>query len=273
MQLTTPEERDYDTVFPGENWFFFWRTSPSLWENKLREYQGPNPIFIPLFWGLHSESPEQHDFGGNRPETDIKRLYDTAKALGKEVVFLVPVAPAPFLPNGGLPSYLARNMVVNEQDLASATIDSDGRLNKLFSFFDPRVFQAFRRFTWSLGRYFTEKAIACEVYGADSHYLSANGGSQSFFEDKSLIFERGFSRYLAQLKEEGDLNLSEGENSKALELLKDEYSGQIKSLYAQAAGEALSANWSGVLKFGFLGGAPHEIFSRSSEFWEHPSNF
>ena len=76
MQLTTPELKEYDTVFPGENWFYFWRTSPSLWESKLREFSGAQPILVPIYWGLHSEQPEKFDFGTYKPETDLKRLYE-----------------------------------------------------------------------------------------------------------------------------------------------------------------------------------------------------
>ncbi len=106
MQLTTPELREYDTVFPGENWFFYWRTSPSLWETKLREYQGPHPIFVPVYWGLHSENPDQYDFGNYRPETDIARLFKIAKDVGRELSIVIPTTPTPFLANGGLPSYI-----------------------------------------------------------------------------------------------------------------------------------------------------------------------
>ena len=272
MQLTTPETRDYDTVFPGENWFFFWRTSPSLWESKLAEYTGPAPIFVPIFWGLHSENPDQWDFGTYRPETDLKKLYETARALGKEIALLLPLSPAPFLPNGGLPSYLARTLVIDEDDLAVAAIDNDGRLNKLFSFFDPRVFQGFRTFTAGLGRFLSENAIGCEIYGVDSSFVDGNS-SKSFFDDKSVAFERGFSRYLVQLKEEGSLASNIQENSSAMAELKHNYSEQIKSLYEQAAAETLAPNWSGALKFGFIGGAPQDIFGRSSDLWEHAGGF
>ncbi|MCO4754265.1 MAG: beta-galactosidase [Bacteriovoracaceae bacterium] len=272
MQLTTPEAKEYDTVFPGENWFFFWRTSPSLWESKLREYQGPSPVFIPIFWGLHSENPDQLDFGNYRPETDLKRLFECAKNVGKEVAFLLPLDPAPYLPNGGLPSYLARSMVVDSKGLAVAAIDNDGRLNKLYSFFDPRVFQSFRKFCSSFGRYLSENAIACEVYGAQGHFIQG-GKRKSFFEDHSGAFERGFGRYLAQLKEDGELPQNAKNEPGVMHSLTKSYSNQIQSLYAQAASEGLSANWSGELNFAFLGGATQDIFERSSELWEHSSNF
>ena len=79
LQLTTPELIEYDSVFPGENWFFYWKTSPSLWKNKLQEYRGPTPIFVPIYWGFHNENPDQFDFGTFRPETDLKRLHDRKK--------------------------------------------------------------------------------------------------------------------------------------------------------------------------------------------------
>lgn len=273
MQLTTPETKVYDTVFPGENWFFFWRTSPSLWETKLAEYQGPGPIFVPIFWGLHCEQPNQWDFGNHRPETDLKKLYETAKKLGKDIALLLPLSPSPFLPNGGLPSHLARTLAVGKKDLAVAAIDNDGRLNKLFSFFDPRVFQAFRDFSNGLGRFLSENAVACEVYGVDSQYLDGNSCS-SFFEDRSLAFERGFARYLVQLKESSELPEGISENSREFEELKSSYAEQIKGLYEACCGETLAANWSGTIKFGFLGAGPEDIFSRSSEHWDNSeSNF
>tara|TARA_Y100000780_G_scaffold232595_1_gene268698 strand:+ start:2172 stop:3899 length:1728 start_codon:yes stop_codon:yes gene_type:complete len=273
LQLTTPEAKGYDTVFPGENWFFFWRTSPSLWESKLSEFQGPSPIFVPIFWGLHNESPDVLDFGNYRPETDLKRLYDCAQKVGKELVFLLPLSPAPFLPNGGLPSYLARNLLVDERGLAVTVLDNDGRLNKLYSFYDPRVFQAFRGFCNSIARYLSENAIACEVFGANASSVES-GRVKSYFNDHSTTFNRGFDRYLAQLAHDGELDKERvASDPSEVERLKKSYSNQIQSLYEQAAKESLSANWAGELNFAFLGGASSDIFERTSEHWEHPSSY
>ena len=61
--LTSPDMKEYDSVFPGENWFLYWKTSPSLWESKLREYSGPSPIFVPIYWGYHTDFEGDLDFG------------------------------------------------------------------------------------------------------------------------------------------------------------------------------------------------------------------
>jgi len=274
LQLTTPELKEYDTVFPGENWFFFWRTSPSLWETKLREFPGSTPIFIPLYWGLHNENPEQFDFGTYRPETDLKRLFEVAQSVGKDLSFVLPLTPAPFLPNGGLPSFLSRNMLIDENGLAHAIVDNDGRINKLYSFYDPRIFQSYRKFVWNLGQYFVKTGINAEIFGVDSYYLKDHK-LVSFFMDESVVFQQGYSRYLKQMETDKSQNVDGSENypdsnQKNLAL---EYALQIKDLYSQVAQESLGGVWSGVLKYSFLGSAPEDIFSRSSDLWDHYSHF
>lgn len=275
MQLTTPEIREYDTVFPGENWFFFWRTSPSLWESKLRDFQGSGPIFVPLYWGLHNENPEQFDFGNLRPETDLKRLYEVIKSTGKDVTFILPITPAPFLPNGGLPSFLSRNMLIDQNGLAHAVVDNDGRINKLFSFYDPRIFQSYRKYVWSLGQFFIRSGINAEVLGIDSFYLNEKNEAVSFFEDNSIVFQQGFSRYLKQIQTDRNQNVEGSENYPNLseEGQKVEYADQIKNLYSQVASENLGGSWGGVLNYCYLGASTRDIFSRSSDLWDHFSHF
>lgn len=273
MQLTTPELKTYDTVFPGETWFLYWRTSPSLWESKLREYQGATPIFIPLYWGLHSEHPDQFDFGTYRPETDLKRLSEAITASGKEAIFILPLVPAPFLPNGGVPSYVAKNIIINDDGLGCSVVDNEGRLNKLFSFYDPRVFQSFRKFVWNIGQYFSQKGISFEMYGADFGYLK-EGIFSSYFYDKSVAFEQGFHRYLKQVEETEPENYERLKEDFSYEdTLKKKYANMIKDLYFQSAKESVPANWSGDLKFAFLGGCPDDIFARSSDMWEYHGDF
>lgn len=273
MQLTTPELKTYDTVFPGENWFLYWRTSPSLWETKLREYQGATPIFVPIYWGLHSEHPDQYDFGSYRPETDLKRLSEVIARSGKDAVFILPLVPAPFLPNGGVPSYIARNIIISDEGLGSAIVDNEGRLNKLFSYYDPRVFQSFRKFAWQVGQFFSQSGINFEVYGADFGHLD-NGLFVSYFNDRSVAFDQGFHRYLKQFEEnepEKYQNIKYDHTYE--ERLKQDYADMIKGLYLQSAKESIPANWSGNLKFAFLGGSPSDIFARSSDMWEYHGDF
>jgi hypothetical protein len=274
LQLTTPELKEYDTVFPGENWFFFWRTSPSLWETKLREFTGAQPILIPIYWGLHSEQPDQFDFGTYRPETDLKRLFEVTKSIGKEVSFIVPLTPAPFLPNGGLPSFLARNMLIDDNGLAHAVVDNDGRINKMYSFYDPRIFQSYRKFVWNLGQYFVKSGINCEIFGVQSNYLEG-GKLKSFFMDQSVVFQQGFSRYLKQIETDKQQNVEGSENYPDFneEDQKIEYANQIKNLYSQVAKESLGGHWAGEINYAFLGSSPTDIFSRSSDLWDHYSHF
>ena len=153
MTLTTPVPRDLDTVFPGENWFFYWKTSASLWKNKLQEFPGTK-IIIPVNWSFHSETGDQFDFDEHRPETNLKKLVEIAESVGKQVIFFLPLTPAPFLSNGGLPHLLARGLALNNEQMAYGIIDADDNLIKIYSFFDPRVFEAFDRFVKKLGQYF-----------------------------------------------------------------------------------------------------------------------
>ena len=163
-QLTTPKLKEEAVVLPGENWFFYWKTSPSLWEAKLREYNGPGPLFVPIYWALHSEYSDQFDFGQNKPETDLKKLYECARNVGKELVFFIPVGPVPFLINGGIPSFLARNISLNQEEMAISVIDNKDRVNRIYSFYNPKVFQAYRKFAWHVGQYFSQLGIDCSIH-------------------------------------------------------------------------------------------------------------
>ena len=273
QQLTTPELNEYDTVFPGENWFFYWKTSPSLWESKIQNYNDLSPIFIPIYWGLHSSNPDQFDFGTNRPETDLKRLFNLANQYGKEVVLILPLSPCPFLTNGGVPSYLSRSRVINKDGTAATIVDNEKRLNKLFSFYDPRVFQSFRKFSWALGQFLTQNGFSKEVFGADFGYLKDNQ-FQSYFKDYSSTFTKGYHRYLAQLEKNEPNKIEKLIQEKSYsDTLKKDYTEVVKSLYLESALETIPANWSGVLNFSCLGGSPQDIFSRSFERWESEGQF
>ncbi len=164
MSLTTPVPRDLDTVFPGETWFFYWKTSASLWKTKLQEFPGTK-IIIPLNWSFHSETGDQFDFDDHRPETNLKKLVEIANEVGKQVIFFLPITPAPFLPNGGMPHLLARSLSLNSEQMAYGVIDADDHLVKIFSFFDTRVFEAFEKFVKKLGQYFNTHKIASDVWG------------------------------------------------------------------------------------------------------------
>lgn len=259
--LTTPETKENDVVFPGENWFLYWRTSPSLWEAKLRDYLGAAPIFVPINWGYHSEYEGDLDLGEVKPENDLARLSQVASQVGRELIFLIPTTPLPFLPNGGIPAYLSRYIAQSEEGINYAVVDANQRVHHLYSFFDVKTFQAYRKFCIQVGRYFSQKGLAHEMFGCEAGYLKGSG-FQSYFYDQSQVFHEGYKRYLDGIVEEGR---SLPDSIEADVELKKEYCGVIKKLYLDVCEEAFSGHWGGELQFSFVGGAVQDIFSRTSE--------
>lgn len=265
MSLTTPVPRDADAVFPGENWFLYWKTSSSLWRNKLEEFPGTGKIIVPINWSFHSETGDRYDFAEVRPETDLKKLVTIAEELGKEIVFFLPLTPMPFLPNGGIPHLLARSQSLNHEKMAYGIIDGDEDINKLYSFYDPRVFQGFVRFVNTLGAYISQQGITADIYGIDCGYFK---GQQfvSYMHDTSNTFDQGFSRFLGTKAEDlGNENtdISSLIQSPEDELkLKNQFAQTLKELYFTAAEQGISANWEGTLRVSFLGGGQEDFFNR-----------
>jgi hypothetical protein len=255
VSLTTPVPRDQDTVFPGENWFFYWKTSASLWKTKLQEFPGTK-IIIPLNWSFHSETGDQFDFDDHRPETNLKKLVEIATEVGKNVVFFLPLTPAPFLPNGGLPHLLARSVALNNEQMAYGIIDADDHLVKIYSFFDPRVFEAFDRFVKKLGHYFNINKITADVWGIRCGYFK-DGHYRSFIEDTSKTFESAFSRFL-QTKKSADGELSPIEERQ----YSFEFNKTIQGLYETNARESIRDNFEGTLDVAFLGAGTENFLKR-----------
>lgn len=272
-QLTTPEMKQQDVVFPGENWFFYWKTSPSLWEAKLRDFKGPSPLFVPIYWSLHSEYSDKFDFGQNKPETDLARLAKLALKQGIDLVFFLAIGPVPFQINGGVPSYLARNLSQNRDRLAMGVLDNSQRVNKIYSFFDPKVFQAYRKFAYNIGQYFSQLGIEFPVMGLDSMRLEGEH-LISFFKDDSPVFEAGFSRYLSQL-EVSDPDKIENikKDPEFLKSLKEDYFKLIQNLYKDAAKESLGGHWNGILEVCLLGAGTKDIFKRLVDNWNQEKDY
>ncbi len=259
MTLTTPVlPQDFDAVCPGEQWFFYWRTSASLWQSKLEAIPGQF-VVVPLNWAFHSETGEYYDFAREKPETNLRKLVEVAKLAGKQIIFLMPVTPFPFLPNGGLPHILARNLCVNELGEARAFVDSEGAIHKMYSYFDPRVFQAFARFCQKTAEYFSIHGIACDVYGVRGRYFE-HGISKSMMLDRSVAFEKGFRRFIEAKKKEGDsFDLTQASQEQALMA---EYELSVEDMYVQTAKEEMNANWGDLVDIGFLGGSPDLMMER-----------
>ena len=267
LSLTTPVIRDEDAVFPGENWFFYWKTSASLWQSKLEALAGVNTLLVPINWSFHSETGEKYDFAQDKPETDLSKLASIAQSLGKEIKFLVPMSPSPFLPNGGVPALLARTPMIDSLGRVQTIVDSSGSLNKLFSFFDPRVYKAYGKFTRELGHYFSVNGLSQDVYGMDCGRVSIEG-FRSYIDDFSCAYEQGFSKFLQTKKDSGkNTNKSELEVTKVMTPDQEhryniEFTAMIRDIYAMACEEGLSGNWEGTLQVGFLGGAEEDFFHR-----------
>lgn len=257
VSLVTPVPRDQEAVFPGENWFFYWKTSASLWKTKLQEFPGTK-IIIPLNWSFHSETGDQFDFDDHRPETNLKKLVEIAKEVGKQVVFFLPLTPAPFLSNGGLPHLLARSLALNSEQMAYGVIDADDHLVKIYSFFDPRVFEAFDKFLRKLGQYFSTNSIDSDVWGIRCGYFQA-GHFRSFLEDSSKTFDQAFLRYL-QTKASPEHTFSAIEKKQ----LSFEFYKTIQTLYETNARESLGTNFEGSLDVAFLGASTEKFLKRLS---------
>ena len=255
MSLTTPVPREYDSAFPGENWFFYWKTSASLWKTKLQEFPGTK-IILPLNWSFHSETGDNFDFGENRPETDLLKLLQIAKEVNKDVVFFLPVTPAPYLPNGGLPHLLARTLALNSENMAYGIIDAEDNLIKLYSFFDPRVFEAFDRFVKRIGLYFKENNISQDLWGIRAGFFH-NGFFRSFLEDSSKAFETAYTRFLQTKVPEGQTITPVEEKQFKFEFFKS-----VSDLYTTNARESIGINFEGVLDVAFLGSSTDKFLKR-----------
>lgn len=257
VTLTTPVPRDQDNVFPGENWFFYWKTSASLWRNKLQNFPGTK-IIIPLNWSFHSETGDKFDFDEHRPETNLGKLVEIANEVGKSVVFFLPITPAPFLPNGGLPHLLARSLALNGDGLAYGVIDADDHLVKIYSFFDPRVLEAFEAFVKKLNQYFLENNIVADLWAVRLGHFE-NGQYKTFFEDSSKTYQEAFLRFL------GTKNVAmDALSSVEKKQLSFDFTKSIQELYETQVKDLVKENFEGVLDIGFLGSGTKKFLKRLS---------
>ena len=257
ISVNSHEGKDSENVFPGENWFFYWKTSAALWESKINAQSTVGPIFVPLYWGFHTETGETFDFGDHRPESDLARLHKVVTGLGRELVFLLPLTGVPFQPNGGLPSFLARNPSQDQHGMTHAFMDNEGQVHKVHSFYDPRVYQAYRKYVWQLGQFLAQKNVSAETPGLRAQWIECLQ-AHSFLSDCSPAFNQGFVRFLKQQKL--PLKLDEhGQEVPGMPAHEEvnhaaRYRKLIADLYLQTASETLSGYWSGEQDYGFLGG-------------------
>jgi len=205
-------------------------------------------IVVPIYWGYHYDERDGWDFGKKNSERDLTKLIDIFNNLSRKFCFLVPLTPAPFLTNGGIPSFCARSLSVGHQGLSLSFLDSEENLNKVYTFFEPKVLQAFSEFCHLLSENLKKIKCSSPVFGAVFTYFE-NQKEISYFEDRSMVFEQGFSRYLK--KTYGDrLELAVPLDE---ELLKLKFSNEIQALFASTASDTFP-HWAGIKKISFLAG-------------------
>lgn len=250
--------KQFDPVRPGEQWFFYWKTSAALWEARILQFPQHEVIFIPLYWGFHAESASEWDFGKIQPERDLLRLVQILTQHGRKFCWVLPLTPAPYLPNGGVPVFSARSLSVSRTGVHLAVLDHEELLHKMFTYFEPKVFEAFAGFLQAFGTFLGKNKIKAPVWGAH-FYFYQDELLTSFLEDCSVTFEQAFSRFLKKSHPRGvDLTDPKMESE-----LKTKFTGEVTQLFASTAEAALGPFWMGVQKIVSLGAAPKETILRS----------
>lgn len=258
MSYLEDSSKSGDPVRPGEQWFFYWKTSAALWESRILQFPLHEVVFLPLYWGFHAETATEWDFGRIQPERDILRLTQLLTHHGRKFCWVLPLTPAPFLPNGGVPVLSARTMSINSDGVHLAVLDQEQKLNKMYSFFEPKVFQSFTSFVKAFGSFLASSKIKAPVWGAHFSYHE-DGRNVSFMEDRSIAFEQGFSRYLKQSNPDGN-DLTE---TKQEVVLKGTFTQEVSQLFRTSAESALGPFWGGVQNIVALGAGPKETIERS----------
>lgn len=271
--LTTPQIKINDEVFPGESMFFYWKSSASLWESKLRESAVGGQVYVPVNWAIHCPNPDQYDFGDIKPETDLSKLQQIAESLGIRITFLLNLGPIPFISNSGVPSFLAKTPSTNADGAQLFTFDRSGSLNHVFSFYNPRVFQYFSKFLKVLNKYFITKAISSELITAEYFYYQGEQAI-SFLEDSSLDYIAGFHKYLNQIEDEEPQRFEQIKLNKKLELkAEQDYKELIRNLYIESIKKHMGTNLLGNRKLLVLGGSLNDSIERSMPDWDEKNNF
>ena len=256
FQLTTPLLlKDEDELFPGENWFFYWKIGSRLWKSKFEDYSRSGPILLPINWSFHTDTGDNFDFATHRPETNLKKLVATAKEVGREISFLLPFGPVPFIPNGGLPHLLAKVASLNNLGLVQGAISANSVINKMYSFFDSSIFKAYAKFTDALGAYFTSSGIDCNVWGMDAGYIEG-GGFKSFLFDHSSSYQDSLDQFKTASREKNPKQVYTDK------ILERDFCQFIRETYLNQAARGLGGNWEGFVRVGFVGSGPQDFFER-----------
>lgn len=247
-----------DPVRPGEQWFCYWKTSASLWESRILEFPQHEVIFIPVYWGFHAEPGGAWDFGKMHPERDLVRLSSILTQHGRKFCWLLPLSPAPFLPNGGVPTAAARTLSLSAQGMHLACLDQDSTLHKMYSFFEAKVIPNFASFVQHFGEMLAQSKSKSRVWGAEFYYLE-DQQNVSFLDDTSVSFEQSFSRYLKKNYPHGiELNQALDEQKVKLSFQND-----VRNLFQSLAQDALAPFWEGTQPITIFGAGPKDTIERA----------
>jgi len=247
-----------DVVFPGEQWFFYWKTSAAMWESKISHHPKDEVLFLPLYWGLHAPKEGAWDFGDLSPEADLKRLIDLCGAHRRQVAILLPMSPMPFLPNGGMPVHITRHHSINSHGLMKAGVDHEGKLHKFYSFYGGKVFQSYLEFVDVVHKYLTKHKLHVPVYGLEGREFSTHFNSTR--EDYSPAFDQNFNRFLKQRFAENESQLSDPKQEL---ILKREFQETTGELFAQSTAEVLQNWYKSQLNIVFIGARENDLMVRS----------
>lgn len=255
LRQSSPGLKQYSSGW-SEPWFFYWMHPLSSWKSQLSRVQGQT-VYIPLNWAFHSSGDGKHlDFGKQRGNRELSRLIDIAESLRKDMLFFLPLGPCALFKNGGVPADLADCPVESSCGMDQAFVDREGKINRFYSFYDPRIFQAFQNYVASLAQYFSDNGMIVSVMGCNSGGVSwerERGFYTSHGEDSSRSFQKGLARFVKK----NDLG---GERSSQVA---DFYTRMTQELYLSSARDLLGDYWMGSVELCFLGGGPKDLLRRS----------
>lgn len=163
---------------------------------------------------------------------------------------------------------VARTLSISSDGVHLAILDQEEKLNKMYSYFEPKVFQSFVEFLSAFGNFLASNKIKSPLWGTNFNYQEGERNI-SYLADSSIAFEQSFSRYLKQNFKEGvDLGGPKEEAN-----LKSKFTLQVQDLFKSTAETALAPFWIGLQQVTVLGGAPGETIERALQDGKSQLNF
>ncbi|MCB9092297.1 MAG: hypothetical protein H6620_07020 [Halobacteriovoraceae bacterium] len=251
--LNKPTKNDGEARL--ENWFLYWRVSPSMWEAKLSQFEAKQIIYVPINWAFHcikEENGVHYDFGRHRNDCNLKAIDRLAQKLRLQIIYLIPMTPMPLFSNGGVPDWLMSENAMDETGLVQAVIGFDQKIWKIPSVYHPRVIKYYQHFLSFLGQVFISEGFQSRVYGASWGYYKGDQFVSTLF-DESEVFEQAFARFKK-------INVSN--ISKQSDAIKQNFRQTMRELFAQIVEDSMGSYWAGSVQFSVLGTEPWQFYYR-----------